>query len=154
MLALLFRVGADRFALDAAQVTEVVPLVELSPIPLAPAYLVGMFAYREGAVPVVDLCLLTRGFRSADRLSTRIMLIDNPAADGSRRLFGLAAEHVTETRYFGDHELRDPGIKLENAPYLGKVASFEDGMIQFIDLDELRTRVLGSCLASCNRSPA
>ena len=36
MLFLLFQLGNDRYALDASRVVEVLPLVELKHLPLAP----------------------------------------------------------------------------------------------------------------------
>ena len=52
MLLLLLRLGTDRYALDARQVVEVIPVIKLKRIPPAPAYVAGMFNYRGKPVPV------------------------------------------------------------------------------------------------------
>ena len=46
MLFLVFQLGQDRYALDTGTVAEVLPLVEITPIPLAPAGMAGLFNYR------------------------------------------------------------------------------------------------------------
>ena len=47
---------ADRdHALPAARVLEVLPMVALTPLPLAPAWLAGVLDLRGTAVPVIDL---------------------------------------------------------------------------------------------------
>jgi len=55
MLFLTFQLGAERYALDASRVVEVLPLVELRKIPNAPHGVAGIFNYRGQPVPVADL---------------------------------------------------------------------------------------------------
>jgi purine-binding chemotaxis protein CheW len=49
------RVGAGRYALDAALVAEVVRLGPLTRLPAAPAWLPGVFAHRGEVLAVLDL---------------------------------------------------------------------------------------------------
>ena len=58
MLLLTFTAGANRYAIDVARVVELVPRVELRPVPHAPAFLAGLLGYRGKVVPVIDLGLL------------------------------------------------------------------------------------------------
>ncbi len=67
MLLLVFQLGNDHYALDAAQIAEVMPLVDITRIPQAPAGVAGMFDCRGVPVPVVDLSQLMLG-RSAQYL--------------------------------------------------------------------------------------
>ena len=53
MLFLKFRIGADAFMLEAAQIAEVLPLLHLTPIPQAPASVAGLLNYRGRPVPVI-----------------------------------------------------------------------------------------------------
>ena len=45
MLFLLFELGRDRYALDALQVAEVLPLLALKEMPLAPPGVAGLLNY-------------------------------------------------------------------------------------------------------------
>jgi chemotaxis-related protein WspB len=80
MLMLVFRLGADRYALDATEIVEVLPRVPLKSVPGAPAWVAGLFSYRGRTVPVIDLASLALGRPSADHVSTRLVLVHYPAA--------------------------------------------------------------------------
>ncbi len=97
MLFLVFQVGADRFALEAARVVEVLAMVELQKIAGAPVGTAGEFVYRGESVPVLDLCLLTLGRPSNLRLSTRVSLLRHEPQPGMIKPLGLIAEHATAT---------------------------------------------------------
>src|SRR4051812_11201026 len=96
MLFLLFKLGKDRYAIEASRVVEVVPLLELRKIPQAPEGIAGVFNYRGKPVPAIDLCQLTVNQRAAHRLSTRIIVINSADSRGRHQLLGLIAEHATE----------------------------------------------------------
>jgi len=46
MLLLLFEIANGRYALDASQILEIVPLVKLKSIPSTPDYVAGLMNYR------------------------------------------------------------------------------------------------------------
>ena len=74
-LFLLFGIGADRYALEAGEVIEVLPLTALKQIPGAPAWVSGLLTHRGGPVPVIDLSALATGTPAAARTSTRTVLV-------------------------------------------------------------------------------
>ena len=137
MLFILFQLGRDRYALDAAQVVEVLPLVQVKKIPHAPAGVAGVFTYRGGPVPVLDLSLLALGRPARSRLSTRVLLVNFPDAGGAKRLLGLIAENATETLRREAADFVASGVKADGAPYLGPVATDERGLIQWVEADKL-----------------
>jgi purine-binding chemotaxis protein CheW len=51
----VFRVGAQEFALDIFQVERILRYERAATLPKAPAFLEGVVQYGEGVVPVVDL---------------------------------------------------------------------------------------------------
>ena len=61
MLFLMFRVGSDRYALDASRVVEVLPLVGLTKVLRAPAGVAGTLNYHGEFVPVVDVSTVIMG---------------------------------------------------------------------------------------------
>ena len=54
-LFLVFRIGQERYALQAVDVVEVLPRLQLKPIAQAPSWVAGVFAYRGVVVPVMDM---------------------------------------------------------------------------------------------------
>lgn len=137
MLALLFSIGDVAYAVLCDRIREIVPMPELKPLPQAPPHFAGVFNYRGQIVPVVDLCRMVRGASCRARLSTRIILVEDPTAPESGRIFGLTAEQVTETLRIPDRRALDPAVRLPDAPYLGGILTKDGEMIQFIDLERL-----------------
>jgi chemotaxis-related protein WspB len=147
MLFLLFQVGAHRYAIDAGQVAEVLPLVPIAPIARAPDEIAGVLVYRGGPVPVVDLSQLLEGRPAARRLSTRIVIVHYPTGrragqddgEGETRLLGLIAEKATETIRRDALAFVDSGLVNDRTPYLGSVAPDARGMVQRVDIARLLT---------------
>ena len=137
MLFILFQLGQDCYALDAAQVAEVLPLVQVKKIPRAPAGVAGVFTYRGAPVPVLDLSQLTLGRPARSRLSTRVLLVNYPDAKGATRLLGLIAEKATETLRREPGDFVASGVKSDGAPYLGPVANDARGIIQWVEVEKL-----------------
>src|SRR6267378_5400402 len=97
MLFLVFELARDRYVLEIDQVAEVLPLLDIRPMPQAPTAVAGILNYHGTPVPVIDVSQLTLGRPAERRLSTRIVLVHFPDADGKPRLLGLIAERATQT---------------------------------------------------------
>jgi chemotaxis-related protein WspB len=138
MLFLLFRIGDDRYALDALQIAEVLPVVGVKGIPQAPAGVAGIIDYHGSPVPLIDLSQLALGRPARRRLSTRIVLVHYADQKGTKKhLLGLLAEGATETMRRDTADFVASGVGNDPAPYLGPVASDEHGMIQWVNIDKL-----------------
>jgi chemotaxis-related protein WspB len=146
MLFLLFQLGNDRYALEANRVVEIVPMLELKQLPQAPNGFAGLFNYRGRPVPALDLCQLTLGQAAAERLSTRIIVINCPDGRGGQRLLGLIAERATEMLRRNPRDFVDPGFKSKEAPYLGPVLLDPKGTIQWINEQNLLSEHVRSLL--------
>ncbi|MGB5064593.1 MAG: chemotaxis protein CheW [Candidatus Competibacter sp.] len=129
MLALLFAAGADRYALSAGEIVEVLPLVALKRVPSAPPYLVGLLNYYGVLVPVVDLNRLIGETPCRERLSSRILLTRHPLPDGRVELLGLLVEQATETVRIAPESLRSATAA---TPWLGKLAILGEELVQLI----------------------
>ena len=137
MLFLLFKIGKDRYVIEASRIIEVAPLVELRRLPQAPRGLSGVMNYRGQPVPVLDLCQLTSERPASERLSTRIIILKHPAAKQSERLIGLIAEGVTQVLHKEPAEFVSAELNNAHAPYLGPIILDDDGAIQWLDAERL-----------------
>jgi chemotaxis-related protein WspB len=113
MLLLLFETSEGRFALDARDIVEVIPLLQAKKIPGAPGYVAGIINYRGMPVPVLDLCALGGGSPCRQYYSTRIVLVRYPMAEDDKRLIGLIAERATDVVACDESDIRSSGILLE-----------------------------------------
>ncbi|MDR9755101.1 chemotaxis protein CheW [Pseudomonas sp. SZMC_28357] len=137
-LFLVFRIGSERYALQATEVVEVLARHSLKPIARAPAWVVGVFAYRGSVVPVIDLSALTFGQPAQLRTSTRLVLVNYrpDAASASQRL-GLILEQATDTLRCDPAEFRPYGLDNRQAPYLGPVREDAHGLLQWVRVADL-----------------
>jgi chemotaxis-related protein WspB len=148
MLFLLFQIGEDRYALEARQVLEVLPHVNIKRIPRAPSSVAGIFNYHGRSVPLIDLTELALGRPSSAKMSTRIILTNYLLEPGKKQLIGLLAEQVMETIERPERDFADSGVSATDSPYLGSVAIEKSGIIQRIEVNRLFSQTLREQLFS------
>lgn len=85
-----FAIANEQFALSTEFVREVVPRMRCTPIPAAPAHLVGVTNLRGGILAVFDLRPLG-GWPIGDRSSERLLILGT-----ERPEFGICVEEVYE----------------------------------------------------------
>jgi chemotaxis-related protein WspB len=137
MLFILFQVGNGHYALDAAQIAEVMPLVGITRIPQAPPGVAGVFDCGGVPMPVIDLSQLMVDRPAENRLSTRIIVVDYPDESGHMHRLGLIAERVTETIRLERTDFVEAGVASDGAPYLGPVATGARGLVQWVQVSKL-----------------
>lgn len=135
MKVLVFHMGRDRYGIRLAQLAQVLPLLELKQVPLAPACVAGLMDLGGRSVPVIDLCRLAGLPPADDFYDTRILLADYRAPDGQIHPLGLLAQQVRGVQDVAPQALADGGVTA--APFLGQVASDVDGMLQLVELEQL-----------------
>ncbi|TCK18898.1 chemotaxis-related protein WspB [Thiogranum longum] len=137
MLMLLFQLGNSRYAIPAHEVVEIASMVELDPLPMTPGYIAGLFNYRGQHVPVMDLCQLLNKRACSNLITTRMILVNFPLTNGGTRILGLLAERVTETLRIDEQDFTDTGISIPEAPFIGRAAHSDQGLVQQLSITEL-----------------
>jgi len=154
MQLLTFTVAGDAYAIESRRVVEVLPLVPARPLPGTPPFVRGIFTYRGQLVPLVDLGLRLVGGALADRLSTRIVVVECPAPAGGGSAavarLGLVAEDVTAICPAESADASLPPPALPDAPYLGRLLRLGGRTVQVLDVD----RILPADLAAGLLRPA
>ncbi|HZR19522.1 MAG TPA: chemotaxis protein CheW [Verrucomicrobiae bacterium] len=148
MLFLIFQLGGVRYAVEANRVAEVLPLLDITPLPQAPKGVAGIFNLRGRAVPALDLSELTSGKPARERLTTRIIVINHLDALGQSRPLGLIAESVTQMLRKDPGEFVSSGVKLGSASYLGPVLLEAPGPIHWLRAEHLVTEPIRQLLCS------
>ena len=137
MLFLTFQLGKDRYAIEAAQVIEVLPLVNWKQIPRAPAGVAGVFDHHGAPVPLIDLAEMALGQPSRKWMSTRIILVNYREDSGVAHVLGLLAERATEVLRRNEEDFTPSGVAAGGAPYLGPVTTDGAGIVQRIEIRSL-----------------
>jgi chemotaxis-related protein WspB len=137
-LFLLFHIGDERYALEAMEIAEVLPQLQLKPVAHAPHWVAGVFAHRGAMIPVIDLCALTFGHPARARTSTRLVLVHYRVdASEPAQLLGLILEQATDTLRCSPAEFKAYGLDNPEARYLGPVREDESGLLQWIHVQDL-----------------
>lgn len=137
-LYLLFRIGADLYALDAADIVEVLGLRTFKQVPGAPAWVAGVMGRRGMAVPVIDMSALAGAGAAAAVTSTRLAMVRyRGAPQGDERMLGLILEQATETVHYDPAAFQPHALDNPDARYLGPVLNDVRGMVQAVRVDEL-----------------
>lgn len=145
MLYLLMQIDGSRYALDVAQVVEVLPLVALESVPRAPEGVAGIIDYGGTPVPVIDLSLVLAGRSAHRRFNTRIVMV-RYAVGGQSRLIALIAERATETMRRDPADFIDPGLKAASPPDVWPVALDPAGPVYLVDACRLLPESITSAL--------
>ena len=148
VLYLIIQLGSDRYALDAAQVTEIVPCVRLKALPGGPRGAAGLMNYRGVTLPVVDLNLLATDNPTPLSGTSRIVVVQYAAprqAHGGGAL-GLLVPDARETARLDPDSFSQAGVAADGAPYLGDVLATPEGVLQRVTVNALMSDELRDAL--------
>ena len=90
-----FKLRDEMFAINVAQVREVLELPQITKMPTAPAYMRGVVNVRGKAIPVVDLRLKFGLPQGNDSLNTRVVVMELDI-NGESTILGGIADSVHE----------------------------------------------------------
>ena len=131
----VFRSGRERFCLPVLDVEEVLEWPLVTKLPLAPAYVLGIFNLRGAIVPLIDIAL-TEGRRPG--LLPKHVVVASLRSDSHHddlRL-GIAADEVVGTYSVNDAEdLLEQAP--ENVPHCVGMLRHDDRLALVIDLRRL-----------------
>ncbi len=102
----IFRAGRERFCVPVHDVEEVVEWPTVTPLPLAPSFLLGIFNLRGAIVPIVDIAFTATARHEQRPRHVVVGLLGQPKDQGAMRL-GLAADEVIGTYTTREPLLRD-----------------------------------------------
>jgi purine-binding chemotaxis protein CheW len=106
----IFRAGRERYCLSVLEVEEIVEWPAITPVPLSPGFLMGIFNLRGVIVPILDISCAEG--RRPD-LTPKHLVVAAVPGDGQREdlRVGLAADEV-----IGTHTTTEP-LLVEEAPH-------------------------------------
>jgi purine-binding chemotaxis protein CheW len=130
----VFRAGRERFCLSVLDIEEVVDWPIVTRIPLAPAFLMGIFNLRGTIVPLVDIAV-TEG-RRPGLLPKHVVVAVLPGEGQQDSLrLGIASDEVIGTYAVSDDSLLEEGPK--DMPHCRGMLRHEDRLALALDLHRL-----------------
>jgi len=126
-----FKLGAEEYGVDIAQVQEINRMVAVTHVPRAPEFMEGVINLRGQLIPIIDLRTRFGMPRAEHTKNTRIVVTEI----GTKRV-GMVVDSVSEV-------LRLPVDQIEPAPemisgvdteYIRGVGKIDDRLIILLDL--------------------
>lgn len=130
----VFRSGRERFCLPVLDVEEVIDWPVVTKLPLAPAYLVGIFNLRGSIVPLIDIAI-TEG-RRAGLLPKHVVVASLRQQTQLEDLrLGIAADEVIGTYSVSGEDMLEQAP--QNIPHCIGMLRHDDRLALLIDLQRL-----------------
>ncbi len=129
----VFRIGAEEFAIDIMLTREVVLPREITPVPETEGYVEGVMNLRGHLVPVLDLRKRLRASRDITAGDQRVII-----ADLFGRMAGLIVDGASEVIRISNDAVEPPPdlISEIGAAYVEGVINLKDRFITLIDLSK------------------
>ena len=102
-----FKLGDELFAINVAQVREVLEVTQITRVPTAPQYMRGVVNVRGQSVPVVDLRLRFGLPEGVETVHTRIIVMELEL-DGELAVLGGMADSVHEVIELDPESINPP----------------------------------------------
>lgn len=131
-----FKLGDESFAINVAQVREVLDLTQITRVPTAPDYMRGVVNVRGAAVPVVDLRLKFGLPRAKDTVHSRIVVLELDL-DGEKCVLGGIADSVHEViELEQNHITAPPSIAMRwKSEFIQGMGKRGDQFVILLDID-------------------
>ena len=129
-----FQLGSETYGINVLQVREVLRVTDITPVPGAPEYVLGIINLRGNVVTVID-CRRCFGLpdKEHDDVS-RIVIVE-----ASAQIFGILVDSVAEVVYLRTSQIdHAPSVGAEDsAKYIQGVYSRDDELLILVDLNKL-----------------
>ncbi len=152
---LTFRLGDEVFALDIAQVREVLDYTSITRVPRTPDFMRGVINLRGSVVPVVDMRLKFGMPKTERTINTCIIIVEIKAEDESV-LLGALADSVQEVIELDPQDIEPAprigtGLKVDFIKGMGKR---DEKFLIILDVDRVFSEEELSDISAGMGSPA
>lgn len=129
-----FQLGDEEYALDIMRIKEITPLFQMTPIPRAPAYILGILSLRGSIVPVFDAKKKLGLPDTEITEKTRIIVLKNEDEQ-----VAILVDSITSSMMIPVHTIEPPPpvLKGVEAEYIEGVGRYEDRMVIIMKIDEI-----------------
>jgi len=136
---LTFALRNERYAVNVMSVRKIIRPMDISPVPLAPAELLGVINWRGKIVPVVDLRIKFGFEATAATDRTCIVIVEKGDRAGAQNLAGLLVDEVHEVITLNTADIEDaPSFGgVVDAAYIRGLAKTKGAVTILLDLEQM-----------------
>lgn len=135
---LTFRLEDELFALDIANVREVLDFTAITKVPQSPEFMSGVINLRGNVVPVVDMRLEFGMTRTEKTVDTCIIIVETEI-DGETTILGALADSVQEVMEMEPDRIEPPprlGTRLKTG-FIRGMGKKGSEFIMILDIDKV-----------------
>jgi purine-binding chemotaxis protein CheW len=135
---LTFKLDEEVFAVDVAQVREILELIPITKVPKTPDFMRGVINVRGSVVPVVDLRLRFGIQQGQETINTCIVVME-VGLDGDNTVIGAIADSVQEVSEFSPEQIEPPpklGTQL-NVDFIKGIGKQSEKFVIILDIDRI-----------------
>ncbi len=135
---LSFKLGDEVFAVDVAQVREILELAPITRMPKTPDFMRGVINVRGSVVPVVDMRLKFDMPVGEDTINTCIVVME-VGIGGETTVLGALADSVQEVADFSSEDI-EPAPKigtLLNVDFIRGIGKHGEEFVTILDIDRI-----------------
>lgn len=133
---LTFKLGNEEYGLEIIRVTEIIGLMEITPVPRTPDYIRGVINLRGKVIPIVNL---RRKFAMEDAEDTEItcIIVVDVQINGDIVQMGIVVDSVSEVLDIREDEIEDtPSFGSEfDANFILGIAMKNNAVKILLDID-------------------
>ena len=132
-----FNVADEEFAVGIMQVKEIIRVTEITPVPKAPEYIVGVLSLRNQLLPIMDLRILFGEIAAKEKVDAqRIIVVDLEGV-----LTGILVDSVSEVLTLEKKSIEPPPVIVSRGESnrLRGVGKLENGkrLLMLLNIDRL-----------------
>lgn len=129
-----FKLGEEEYAIDIMRIKEITPLLDLTPIPRAPSYILGILSLRGNILPIFDA---KKKMGLPDTVLTekaRIIVLKNEDEQ-----VGLLVDSITSAAQIPEKSIEPPPsiIRGVEAEYVKGIGRYKGRMMIIMNIDEI-----------------
>ncbi|PLY13208.1 MAG: chemotaxis protein CheW [Desulfuromonas sp.] len=135
---LTFRLGEESFGIDVLKVREILDFIEVTKVPKAPDYMLGVINLRGSVVPVVDL-RKRFAIESGERTKDNCIIVLEINLNGDELKVGIIGDMVEEVIDLRSEQIEPPpklGSQLR-AEFIVGMGKQDENFIILLDIDKI-----------------
>jgi purine-binding chemotaxis protein CheW len=135
---LTFKLGEETFALDVAEVREILDFTTVTKVPRTPSFMRGVINLRGSVVPVMDL-RLKFGMSATQQTVNSCIIVVEMTMEGDSIVIGVLADAVQEVIDLEPEQIEPPpriGTKLNTEFILG-MGKHNGSFMMILDIDRI-----------------
>lgn len=127
----VFEIGGERYGIDVMHVLEVLPIMDILPIPQAPLFVKGMINLRGKPVPIIDLREKVGMVQTEAR---RIIIVEL-----DKRSIGLMVDNVLDVTRFKPSDIRQVSMVGSEKEYIKGVVDYKNKLLVLLNIEKILT---------------